>query len=437
MRLTRSLLALLAVLALVLAACPAEDDPEAPDVDDPEAEEPEDTDLPDLEGVQIVFSTHLAEEEIGAVRSVLDSFEELTGASVDMTGIATEDLPDRLEVDVEADRASIHLFAVDNLALGTLVDRELVQETGDVEVPDEVIEAMIPPQFDGADYFLPYRPNVQLHYVNQERLEEAGHDAPPETLEELEELLTEWREMDGAGKYTIQLAEGPPAGVGLSEWIVRFGGNPVVLNDEGSIEALEKLQEMWQDELFARETLTAKFDTQIDYLVGEVAFMAPNWPFTSDVLNEQGLLDRFAIYPGWAGPEGEAYVIGGEVLGIPANVEGDELEGAIALAEYLMTQEAQEILVAQNAWPSIRDDALAEVPDHLTESFEAIQTALENGYYRPSVPYWDAAQDAMNEAVDRILEGGEDVQEVADDLHEQIADAAERADAEYPPADDQ
>lgn len=427
----RRLVLLLGALALVLTACPA-DDGEGPDIDDPDAEAP---DGPDLSGAEVVFSTHLAEAETAAVREVLDMFEDATGASVEMTGIATEDLPDRLEVDVEAGRTSIHVFAVDNLALGTLVDRELVQAVDQVEVPDEVIEALIPPDFDGTQFFLPYRPNVQLHYVNNERLEEAGFDSPPATLDELEELLTTWRDDTGSGKYTIQLAEGPPAGVGLSEWIVRFGGNPVVLNDPGSIEALEKLQEMWENDLFARETLTAKFDTQIDYLVGEVAFMAPNWPFTSDVLNEQGLLDRFTIYPGWAGPDGEAYVVGGEVIGIPAGVEDEELEAAVALAEFLMSREAQEILVAQNAWPSIRNDALAEAPDHLQDSFEAINAALENGWYRPNVPYWDAAQDAMNEAVSRILDGGEDVQTVADDLNQQIADAAERAGAEYPPSD--
>lgn len=435
MRLSRSLLALLAALALVLAACPADDDPDAPDVDDPDTEEPDDADAVDLSGVEIVFSTHLAEEETAAVRNVLDMFEEQTGATVEMTGIATEDLPDRLEVDVESGETSIHVFAVDNLALGGLVDRELVQDVGDVEVPDAVLEALIPPDFEGTDYFLPYRPNVQLHYVNRERLEEAGFDAPPQTLDELQELLAEWAEVDGQGKYTIQLAEGPPAGVGLSEWIVRFGGNPVVLNDEGSVEALETLQQMWDDGLFARETLTAKFDTQIDYLVGEVAFMAANWPFTTDVLEEQGLLDRFEIYPGWAGPDAEAYVVGGEVIGIPAGVEDDQREGAVALAEFLMTLEAQQVLVNENAWPSIRDDASEDVPEHLQVTFDTITQALENGYYRPNVPYWDAAQDAMNEAVDRILEGGEDVQTVVDELHDEIAEAAERADAEYPPED--
>lgn len=424
---------LLGVLALVLTACPDDNgEPEAP------GETPDETGEAagvDLSGVEIVFSTHLAEEERATVRDILDDFEEQTGASVEMTGIATEDLPDRLQVDVEGGRPTIHLFAVDNLALGTLVDRELVQEVDDVEIPDQVFEAMVPDDFEGQSYFLPYRPNVQLTYVNRERLEEAGYDEFPTNLDEIREVAEAMRDIDGQGKLTIQLAEGGPAGVAVSEWLVMHGGDPLVLNDQGSIDGFERLQEWWDEGLFAREALTAKFDTQIDYLVGEVAYVARNWPFTSDVLNEQGLLERFDIYSGWEGPDRVVNVIGGEVIGMPAGVEGDQREGAVALAEYLMSQSAQERLVAENAWPSIRDDALGQVPEHLQETFEAIQAALEHGWYRPNVPYWDAAQDAMNEAVRRILEGGEDVQSVVDELNEDIAAAAERAGAEYPPAD--
>lgn len=421
MRLFRPWLALLAVLALAVAACPA--DEEGPRVGEGE-----------LSGTSIVFSTHLAEEELAVVRGLIQDFEAQTGAEVEFTAIATDDLPDRLAVDIEGGRTSIHLFAVDNLALGILVDRDLVQDVGDAMIPDAVLESMIPDQFDGTSYFLPYRPNVQITYVNKERLDEVGMDLP-QTLDELEEVATAMRDIDGDGKLTIQLAEGGPAGVGVSEWLVSHGGNPLILNDEGSIAGFERMQQFWNDGLFARETLLAKFDTQIDYLVGEVAFVAPNWPFTSGVLHDQGLLDRFHVYGGWAGPERQAHVIGGEVLGIPRNVEGDERTAAIALAEFLMTREAQEVLVAENAWPSIRDDALGEVPEHLQESFQAIQDALEHGWYRPNVPYWSAAQDAMNEAVRRIIEGGEDVRTVLDELHENIATAAERAGAEYPPSD--
>lgn len=385
-----------------------------------------------FEGTEITFSINLAEEETAAVQSLLDNFSEQTGATVQMASLTTEDLPDRLQVEVDAGEPSIHLFAVDNLALRTLVDRELVQPVADVNIPDEVLDSMVPEQFNDEDYFLPFRPNVQLTYANIERLESIGAELP-RTVDELIEVATQMRDESGSGKLTLQFAEGGPAGVTVSEWIVMHGGDPLVLNDEGSVEAFTTLQQMWNDGLFAEETMLAKFDTQIDYLIGETAWIAQNWPFTSQTLADQGLLERFEVYAGWEGPARGAKVIGGDVLGIPAGVEGDQLEAAKALAEYLMSQEAQEQLVAENAWPSIRDDALAQVDPEMQDTFEAIQDALEWGWYRPNVPYWPEAQDAMNEAVRRIMTGGEDVQATLDDLNSQIAEAAERAGEEYPP----
>lgn len=429
MRFGRRTLVAVSALALVATAC----GDGGGDADEAATPGGDGEQTAQFEGTEITFSINLAEEETGPVQELLDQFSQQTGAEVSMASITTDDLPDRLQVEVDAGEPSIHLFAVDNLALRALVDRELVQPVGDVNVPDEVIDSMVPEQFNGEDYFLPFRPNVQLTYANQERLESVGAE-PPTTVDELIEVATQMRDEAGSGKLTLQFAEGGPAGVAVSEWIVMHGGDPLVLNDQGSVDAFTTLQEMWNDGLFAEETMLAKFDTQVDYLVGETAWIAQNWPFTSQVLNEQGLLDRFEVYAGWEGPARGAKVIGGDVLGIPAGVEDDRREAAQALAEFLMSQEAQEQLVAENAWPSIRTDALAQVPEEQQETFQAIQDSLEWGWYRPNVPYWPEAQDAMNEAVRRIMTEGEDVQATLDDLNSQIAEAAERAGEEYPPS---
>ena len=42
-------------------------------------------------------------------------------------------------------------------------------------------------------------------------------------------------------------------------------------------------------------------------------------------------------------------------------------------------------------------------------TFEAVRRALEDGWHRPGVSHWAVVSDAMNEAVRRILQGGEPV----------------------------
>jgi trehalose transport system substrate-binding protein len=414
----RALLAAIGVAAVLAAACQPEHRPPPSG---------------SLAGRRITFSISLAEEEKRAVQDLLRRFGEKTGARVDLVSITAEDLPEKLKVDVGAGRPTIDLFAQANLLLLGLVEAGLVEDLSDVAVPEAVLPQMRPERFGGRQYFLPFRPNVQLAYVNRARFEKAGV-APPATVEELETAARRLKATArGLPKITLPLAEGAPAAVTITEWVVMFGGHPLVLNDGGSVLAFEFLQRLWREGLLARESLLGKYDTQIDFLLGETAWLAPNWPFTSGVLAEQDLLDRFLVYPGWRGPARAAHVIGGDVLGIPSGVTGARREAAVALAQFLMGREAQEVLVERNTWPSIRADAYGRVAPAQRETFEAIQIALADGIQRPHVRYWADVSEAMNDAVRRILERGEPARTVLDTLHGRIAAAARRSGSEYPP----
>jgi hypothetical protein len=75
------------------------------------------------------------------------------------------------------------------------------------------------------------------------------------------------------------------------------------------------------------------------------------------------------------------------------------------------------------------------VPSELQPTFTAVQEALQHGWYRPSVGYWPDVQTAMDEAVRRILQEGEDPQTVLDELHDTVEQAAKKTGEEYPPAE--
>ena len=388
----------------------------------------------EFSGVNITFSTSLAETELPAVQQVIDAFQKTSGAKVTLTQVDSATLPQKLQVEVDSGNHTIHLFAQDNLALRALVDQELVEDLSDVEIPDGVNPTLIPEQFDGVSYFLPYRPNVKVVYVNKGRFEEAGA-TPPTTVDEFVSTAQKLKADAGQPKVVIQLeGSSGAAAVTISSWIVSYGGDPLILNDEGSVQAFTTLQQLWQDELLARESLQSKFDTDIDYLRGETAWMAQNWPFTTATLADEGILGEFDVYAGWAGPAGPANVIGGEVLGIPRGVSGKEKDAAVALAQYLMSKEAQEVLVAENAWPSVRDDALGQVPEEQQQTFDAIQAALQSGWYRPNVAYWGDVDEAINQAIQQIMVDGQPVQSTLDGLHGQIEKAASAAGAQYPPS---
>jgi trehalose transport system substrate-binding protein len=415
-----ALAVLIAAMALVASACGA---PQTTQEGDGQ-----------LSGTSITFNVSLAEEEQEGIQQVLDAFTQQTGAEVKVSNVPAEDIPNKLQVEVDSGQHTIHLISYDNNTLATLVDQELVQPLDEVEIPAEVSEALIPATFDGTQYFLPFRPNVRVAYANQQQFESAGVSSPPSSFDEYRSMAETFMQETGQPRVTVSLAPGSSAPVVVSEWILAFGGEPVVMNDEGSVEAMTELQSMWEDGLIARESLQAEFDTEVDYLRGETAFYAQNWPFTSSIFQDEGVLELFTIDNGWAGPAGEFHVVGGDVLAIPEGVEGDQREAAIELANFLMGQEAQSILAEVNAWPSIRDDAVQNVPSDLQPTFDAVQEALGNGWYRPSVSYWPDVQTAMDEAVRRILQEGEDPKTVLDELHDQVAQAAEESGEDYPPS---
>jgi trehalose transport system substrate-binding protein len=377
----------------------------------------------------------LAETERAAVQEVLNKFKAQTGATVQLTSVTAQDLPAKLELEVKSNNRTIHLFAQDNLALAVLVDKGVVEDLSAVDIPDGVTEALIPDKFDDKQYFLPFRPNVRVTYVNKDRFT-AADAQPPKTVEEYRTVAEKLRAEAGGGKVTLSLANQPdtgPLGVTVSEWIVSHGGNPLLLNDAGSVQAFTFLQSLWKAGVFVRESRLAKYDTEVDYLKGETAWFATNWPFTTAELDKTGVLEKFEVYQGWAGPSREAHVVGGDVLGVPKGITGKQKDAAIALAQYLVSKEAQEILVAKNSWPSVRTDALADVPAAQKTTFEAISKALENGWYRPNVVYWSDVEAAMDRAVTAILYNGQDPKTVLDAQHARIETAAKAKKAEYPP----
>ena len=392
-----------------------------------------------LAGTTITFAISVSDEERPTIQKLLTRFQDRSRVTVDLqllsrfrdqppsrinlvTSLDAEELIDRLTAEVPG-RPTIHLFAQDNLALVPLVEADLVEDLDDVPLPDTVLPGMVPPRFRDRQLFLPFRPNVRLTYLDEAVARGAGV-APPRTSEELVAVAEKLKEATGRPAVTLSLAEGDPAAVTVSEWIVSHGGDPLVLNDPGSVAAFEVLQTLWKRDLIARESLFAQFDTEVEHLRSGRVALAQNWSFTSAVLEGEDRLGRFHVYPGWRGTSRHAHVIGGDVLGVPRGVSGRQREAAVALAQFLMSREAQELLARENAWPSMRSDAYRSVAPELRQTFDAIEAALRDGWLRPSVAHWPEITDLLNEAVDRIVVRLEPVKPVLDELHVRAVAAA-------------
>jgi trehalose transport system substrate-binding protein len=350
----------------------------------------------------VTFVTSLAEEERLAISDLLRAFESSAGVQVKMVQMESQDVVNQLKAKKTANRMDIDLVAQDNLRLGPLVRDQLVEDLSSERgrVPNETISALVPiTEFDGKQYFFPYRPNVQITYYNEPKMTQYGL-TPPETWDDLLKVAQTLKEKEGIGKVAIQGAAGDPLSVSVFEFIKQAGGDPLVLNDAGSVKGFEFLAQL--EPLMTPEYRTAKFDTMITMLSTDTAYLGSNWPFGINVIVDTNGRKDIKAYHGWAGPTKESHVLGGEVLGIPMGAPNRN--GALLLAEYLMARDTQTQMLTKLGWPPMRTDSFGSVPEWQAPYFQAVQDALKQTDARPNVPYWEDVSRAMNDAFRDVVQ---------------------------------
>lgn len=401
------------VSVVVLAACGGTTDtPTDEPKEEPTANEETPVEDSESEDKTLRVSFGLGETEWTLFRNeILPAFEQTTGIKVEAVQIESADLVNKLNAEVSAGNLSIDMFAQDVNNLSGLVIRDLVEDLSEYRslIPDSVIPGMVEvSEFDNKLLFLPYRPNVEITFYNEEKLAEFGVELP-QTWEELLSVAKQLKEDTNQGRVAMKANLEGDNILHMFDFIRGAGGDPYVLNDEGSIEAFTFMQELYP--YLAETSSTANWDSMNSYLETDNVYIGKNWPFYIGEFNSNGK-DEIQAYGGWSGPKGMSNALGGEVIGIPKGSE--KVEEAILFAEFLMSKEVQELLVSELAWPSVRSDAYGLVQGYQVPFFEAIRDALDNAEPRGNVPYWEDAESIYLEAFQRIVVNGEDVKEVLD-----------------------
>ncbi|MGE5851437.1 MAG: ABC transporter substrate-binding protein [Candidatus Methylomirabilota bacterium] len=350
----------------------------------------------------LTVTMRLAEAEWQVIRQeVLPPFERSCGCRARAIDVPPETLTQRLKAMQAAGRMEIDLFSQDNMRLLELVEAGLVQPLEETEVRMEpaVLPALAAAGvIGGRRYFVPFRPNVQIAYYNAKKFDAYGL-TPPRSWEELLRIAKAFKEKEGIGRVLFKGVGGAPTTTQLYEWIVSAGGDPFDFSHPGTVATFRFLQELAP--FLSPDSRRAKWDTTNDALAQEVAYLAQNWPFGVPLLVRDYGKREIRTYSGWAGPEREAHVIGGDVLGIPAGAPNREL--ALRLIRHLQSRGVQEILASRLGWPTIRADAAGAVEPWLRPHVAAVQEAMRHGVFRANVPYWAEYERIASEAVDRIL----------------------------------
>ena len=367
----------------------------------------------------------LSEEEWEVMRNeVIPGFEEQYGVTVQADQIEAADVVNQIQAMNQAGDMQIDVIAQDANNLTSLVYDGLVEDLSEYQdlIPEEAMGSLAEAGvFDGKTYFMPYRPNAEINYYNTDMFEKYGL-TPPATWDELYETAKTLKEQEGIGRLCLKMKMDGDA-IELVEFIRGAGGDPLVLNDEGSIEAFTFLQKLWPE--LSEDTMTASFSSTNTYLATDEVYYAPNWPFSANILVQDGGKTNISATEGYAGPEGFVKTLGGEMLGIPVGSKNKEM--AINFIQYMESKEVQTTLMKENGWMSFRSDVYGEADEWQKPFLEATQKAMEVAEPLPHVSYWPEAQQAINDAAKEICINGADVKETLDKYAAQIADYAEKA----------
>ncbi|GAX89510.1 sugar ABC transporter substrate-binding protein [Effusibacillus lacus] len=363
----------------------------------------------------------LGEDEWKVMRSdVIPKFEQANNVKVEAVQVEAKDVVEKLAAQQKANKVEIDLITQDVNELYALVDRGIVEDLSANKniIPDTAIKGMIEAgTFENKLMFLPYRPNVEIAFYNEKKFQDAGL-TPPKTWDDLLNVARTFKDKEKVGRVAIKANLEIDNTLHIFDFVRAAGGDPYVLNDEGSVKAFTFMQQLYPH--LSPDSKRANWNFMNQFLATESVYLGQNWPFGVNKIVKEGGKKEIKAYSGWRGPVKESHTLGGEVIGIPKGSPNKDL--ALKFAEYLMSKDVQETLVSKLGWPSVRTDAYGKVEDWQKPYFEAVNSALQYASPRGNVPYWPTVNQAILDAFKDIVVGGKPVKETLDIYAKKIAD---------------
>lgn len=334
------------------------------------------------------------------VHTILPPFEAANNVRVEFTPGTTDEAIGALR----GGTSQADLLAVDTEILGLLIAEGLTTDlsTERDRLRGEVIPSTLGAvEANGVLHALPYRPTTWITFYNRALFDTAGV-APPRTWDEMLSAAAEVRTPDGAGQIALQGATtetvGGPAAQSLVELLWAFGGDPLILTDDGSHAAADYLARLAPR--LAPASRDAKFDTLTRDLATNRVALGPNWPVVATDLIQRGGKDDIAVAPTIAGPASAARVLSGQVLLIPKNAARPDL--ARIFAAHLRATATQTSLARELAWFPVREEAFSAAPDWQQPVAIAALEALRGARALPTFANREAFDAALSTAFRQI-----------------------------------
>jgi multiple sugar transport system substrate-binding protein len=419
MKTPRFMAVLVAMVALVIAACGSDDSDNGGAAPDAE------------KATQAKASGNvtwcIGKDTTGAFGTVIDNFNKANpNANVKLLELP-EDAGEQRRLQVQRLQAKSTecdvlgtdvIWTAEYAAQGWLLDvSDFISQSGDKFIPSTVDTT----EFEGKNWAVPFNSNAGFIYYRTDQVKQAPDN--------WEDLYKEAGENDGV-VYQGFRYEGLT--VNFLELVYSAGGS--VLSEDGK-EATADSQEVKDSLQFMADgikngdapkavTTYKEEESRRAFESGNATFMR-NWPYAYSLGKDSKIADKFdiATFPGFAGNEG-AGVLGGYNLAISAYSKNPE--GSLAFAEFATNPEQQALMATEASLPptvtaTYDDPAVKKAMPFAAE----LRTAIEQAQPRPVSPVYPQISEAIFNNVYAALQGDMSPDEAASKMNEGIQKALE------------
>lgn len=319
---------------------------------------------------------------------------------INYVNIDASDMVTKVAALVQANAVGTTLLAEDNLDIGELLysssGNDLMNLTSIASAiqPTTLIPSMAgvvsyETTAFGGQYFLPFRANTPLVWLNTTALSAKGISTTqgPQTFAALESDATTL----GSNSVMFQGGAGDDTATEMFQWDVQFGGNPMVYDDAGDTAAMSYLYNLSAN--MNPGYKQAIYSEYAGLAEGKYQVLDYQWPYVYSLLTGGNTsftpmnANTLLVYPGpnGTGSHAAAHVIGGDVLAIPKGATN--LWAIETFAQYLLSAPAQQLLMVDTGNPAVNAAAYLDLPGDQSVVDTAIEQALENPVFRPPVPW--------------------------------------------------
>jgi trehalose/maltose transport system substrate-binding protein len=449
-----SIVALLVIASMVLAACgPTEEPttaPEAPEATEAPAAEPTEAEAEEPaepapgEGVVITVAAGAVGQELELTKAAAQRYMD-ANPNVTVNVLDTPDMvQDRLGLYLqffEAQSPEVDIYQIDVIWPGDLAEHFVdLYEYGAASVAAEHFPAIIQNNtVDGKLIGIPWFTDAGLLYYRTDLLEKYGYDSGPTTWDELQEMaqtIQDGERAEGNQDFWGFVWQGN-AYEGLTcdalEWIKSNDGGTIVssdkvitINNENAIEIVDQAAGWVGTISPPGVTGFAEEDARNMWQAGNAAFMR-NWPYAYSLGQgeDSAVAGVFDVSPLPAGMSGAgAATLGGWQLAVSKYSENPDVAADVAL--FLASAEEQKLRAIEGSFnPTVM--SLYQDPDVLaaTPFFGSLYDVFINAVARPSTataPQYNETSTLFFQAIHSVLTGDVDALTALEELELDLQD---------------